>query len=52
MDMATVDIKLELQMRGVEHRDAFEKLDLAQRLAAAREAANTKTILSAREDDD
>lgn len=36
MTIPTIDIKLELQMRGVEHRDAFEKLDLARRLAEAR----------------
>ncbi|CAN0178982.1 unnamed protein product, partial [Scytosiphon promiscuus] len=32
MSVPTIDIKLELQMRGVEHRDAFEKIDLARRL--------------------
>ena len=36
MSVPTIDIKLELQMRGVEHRDAFEKVDLARRLAEAR----------------
>ncbi|CAN0069278.1 unnamed protein product, partial [Sphacelaria rigidula] len=36
MSVPTIDIKLELQMRGVEHRDAFEKIDLAKRLAEAR----------------
>lgn len=36
MSVPTIDIKLELQMRGVEHRDAFEKLDLAKRLAEVR----------------
>lgn len=36
MLVPTIDIKLELQMRGVEHRDAFEKVDLARRLAKAR----------------
>jgi hypothetical protein len=36
MALPTIDIKLELQMRGVEHRDALEKQDLAARLAYAR----------------
>lgn len=36
MSVPTIDIKLELQMRGVEHRDAFEKAELAKRLAEAR----------------
>lgn len=36
MTVPTIDIKLELQMRGVEHRDSFEKVDLARRLAEAR----------------
>ncbi|CAM9615890.1 unnamed protein product [Choristocarpus tenellus] len=37
--MPTIDIKLELQMRGVEHRDTFEKSDLINRLAEARAKA-------------
>ncbi|CAM9784106.1 unnamed protein product [Chrysoparadoxa australica] len=36
MGMETIDIKLELQMMGVEHRDALEKAELARRLASAR----------------
>lgn len=36
MSMPTIDIKLELQMRGIEHRDLFEKVELARRLAESR----------------
>ncbi|KAG5180954.1 hypothetical protein JKP88DRAFT_322597 [Tribonema minus] len=36
MTMPTIDIKLELQMRGIDHRDALEKQELARRLAQAR----------------
>lgn len=36
MCMPTIDIKLELQMRGIEHRDLFEKVELARRLAESR----------------
>ena len=36
MSVPTIDIKLELQSRGVDHRDAFEKVDLARRLAELR----------------
>jgi len=32
MRMKTIDIKLELQIRGAEHRDLYEKKDLAERL--------------------
>ncbi|CAM9496910.1 unnamed protein product, partial [Discosporangium mesarthrocarpum] len=36
MMLPTIDVKLELQMRGIEHRDTFEKTDLVKRLAEAR----------------
>jgi hypothetical protein len=36
MKLPAIDIKLELQTMGVDHRDAFEKEDLARRLVQAR----------------
>ncbi len=36
LTMPVIDIKLELQDRGVEHQDEFEKLGLVKRLARAR----------------
>lgn len=52
MSVPAIDIKLELQTLGIEHRDAFEKADLAKRLAEARTAksvpAKSKGIGSAK----
>ncbi|CAN0451898.1 unnamed protein product, partial [Laminaria digitata] len=43
MSVPTIDIKLELQMRGVDHRDAFEKVDLARRLAELRTSSSSSS---------
>ncbi|CAN0391815.1 unnamed protein product, partial [Ectocarpus fasciculatus] len=51
MSVPTIDIKLELQMRGVEHRDAFEKTDLARRLAEARVSSSGSPSPSPDDDD-
>lgn len=50
MSVPTIDIKLELQMRGVEHRDAFEKTDLARRLAEARVSSRSSPYPSPDDD--
>lgn len=52
MSVPTIDIKLELQMRGVEHRDAFEKADLARRLAEARVSSCGDNPSPSPDDDD
>ncbi|CAM9467254.1 unnamed protein product [Ectocarpus sp. 12 AP-2014] len=52
MSAPTIDIKLELQMRGVEHRDAFEKADLARRLAEARVSCRDNNPSPSPDDDD
>ncbi|CAN0001980.1 unnamed protein product [Ectocarpus sp. 4 AP-2014] len=52
MSVPTIDIKLELQMRGVEHRDAFEKADLASRLAEARVSCCGNNPSPSHDDDD
>ncbi|CBJ28401.1 hypothetical protein Esi_0104_0072 [Ectocarpus siliculosus] len=52
MSEPTIDIKLELQMRGVEHRDAFEKADLARRLAEARVSSCGNNPSPSPDDDD
>ncbi|CAN0228948.1 unnamed protein product [Ectocarpus sp. 6 AP-2014] len=52
MSEPTIDIKLELQMRGVEHRDAFEKADLARRLAEARVSSCGNNRSPSPDDDD
>ncbi|CAN0543630.1 unnamed protein product [Ectocarpus sp. 12 AP-2014] len=52
MSVPTIDIKLELQMRGVEHRDAFEKADLARRLAEARVSCRGNNPSPSPDDDD
>ncbi|CAB1097312.1 unnamed protein product [Ectocarpus sp. CCAP 1310/34] len=52
MSVPTIDIKLELQMRGVEHRDAFEKADLARRLAEARVSCCGNNPSPSHDDDD
>ena len=46
MSVPTIDIKLELQMRGVDHRDAFEKVDLARRLAELRTSSSSPSSSS------
>ena len=47
LSMPTIDIKLELQMRGVEHRDLFEKIELAKRLAESRASSSCSAGASA-----
>ncbi len=44
LTMPVIDIQLELQERGVEHRDEFEKLGLVKRLARARIESKKRTM--------
>ncbi len=44
LTMPIIDIQLELQERGVEHQDEFEKLGLVKRLARARIESKKRTL--------